>query len=127
MKDIDCSKLRCHGAIHTIVIHPVTTDAESRTRRRGTGGRGARSSTQASRVAASLVAGSLPWLVAQLEPGESLLRANAGESARRACLRAIDAVSLRAPARKFDLSLWYAVHHTGRGETFRMLKLKRRV
>jgi hypothetical protein len=31
------------------------------------------------------------------------------------------------PSRKHDLSLWFAMHHTGRGEAFRMLKIKRRV
>ena len=72
-----------------------------------------------------LAAGSLAWQVARLEPGETLLRSDDSEAIRRACLRTIAAVTGREPLRRYDLSLWFSVLHTGMGETFRMLQLKR--
>jgi hypothetical protein len=72
-----------------------------------------------------LVAGSLTWQVERLRCGESLLKDDASDAMRRACRKAIDAIMGREPQRNYVLSTWYAVHHTGEGETFRLLKLKR--
>ncbi|MEI5999320.1 hypothetical protein H3V53_19545 [Paraburkholderia bengalensis] len=54
-----------------------------------------------------------------------MLRSDDSEATRRACLRAIAAVTGREPLRRYDMRLWFSVFHTGMGETFRMLQLKR--
>ncbi|MEI5998946.1 hypothetical protein H3V53_17560 [Paraburkholderia bengalensis] len=80
---------------------------------------------QPSTPAADFVTGSLNWQIERLQCGESLLKANATDAMRRALLRAIAAITVRLPHRTYDLSLWYAVHHTGKGQTIRLLNLRR--
>ncbi|WP_165848079.1 hypothetical protein [Paraburkholderia lacunae] len=43
----------------------------------------------------------------------------------RSSLRAVSVVTHKHQVRECDLSLWYAVHHSGKGETLRMYKLMR--
>jgi len=124
MKDATCSKFR-HTATAT-ATQRAPTRTKNQQRRTGPEGSFSRSLGAGSGVAAKFVPGSLKWLVSRLSPGDSLIRPDASETTRRACLRAIDAVTLCDPSRKHDLSLWFVVHHTGRGESFRMLRLKRR-
>ncbi|WP_158515336.1 hypothetical protein [Paraburkholderia phytofirmans] len=54
-----------------------------------------------------------------------MLKPDSNEFVRRSCLRAITTVIHREPAREYDVSLWFAVHHSGSGQTFRMYKLER--
>ncbi|RDJ99337.1 hypothetical protein DLM46_29360 [Paraburkholderia lacunae] len=75
--------------------------------------------------AGEFVTGSLTWQLEQLQRGEFVLKPNAGESMHRSSLRAVSVVTHKHQVRECDLSLWYAVHHSGKGETLRMYKLMR--
>ena len=70
-------------------------------------------------------AGSLTWQVARLQLGESLIKDDTGEAIRRACSRAVAVVQAHVPERTYQMSVWYAVLSTGRGQALRMLKLQR--
>lgn len=75
--------------------------------------------------AGGFVTGSLAWQVDRLGVGESLLKAGGTETHRRVCLRAIANVMKRQPSRKYDLDLWFALHHSGTGESVRLYRIRR--
>ncbi len=60
-----------------------------------------------------------------LEPGEFISRPESN-TFRRAVARAIEVVTSRNSQRSYESDLWFAMHHSGRGQNKRLLIVERK-